>query len=78
MGPTSKDRLAAALELSAEVQAHILTELRMQRETLNRISARLALETEDRIEGDDQLGRVQVEHERRLALVGRRGAIGGE
>jgi hypothetical protein len=74
MGPKAQDRLAEALEANAEVQGHILTELRLQRATLARISARLALEVDDRIEGDGQLGKVQVEHARKLALVG----MGGE
>jgi hypothetical protein len=55
MGPDSKDRLA-------DVLGHILTELRMQRATQAKIAAKLQIEIEDRVEGDDALGKQVVEH----------------
>lgn len=70
MGPNSKDRLADALEANTEVQGHILTELRLIRASMAKVSARLAIETDDRIEADNQLGKVQGEHGRKLSLVG--------
>jgi hypothetical protein len=73
MGQNSKDRIADSLDTIADALANILTEQRAQRVTLAKISARLAIETDDRIEGDEQLGRVQVEHARRLSLVGHGG-----
>lgn len=66
MGPISKDRLAESLDNVADVLGNILTEQRMQRATLAKIAARLAIEVDDRIEGDAQLGKAQVEHDRRL------------
>lgn len=72
MGPISKDRLADSLDALTETLGHVLTEQRLQRATLARIGAHLSIEIEDRIEGDSQLGKVQVEHERKinhLALV---------
>jgi hypothetical protein len=74
MGPESKDRLADVLENLTAAIGSMVTEQKLQRVMLARISARLAIEVDDRIEADSQLGRVQVEHSRKLALVG----MGGE
>lgn len=62
MGPNSKDRLADVIDSQNAVLGSILDELKLQRATMARITAKLAIEVEDRTEADTQLGKQVQEH----------------
>ena len=75
MGPESKDRLADVIDNQNAVLGSILVELKMQRATMARIAAHLAIEVEDRAAGDDQLGKQVQEHH---GILGGLRLLGGE
>ena len=62
MGPHSKDRLADVIDNQNAVLGNILDELKMQRATMARIAAKLAIEVEDRTTADDQIGKQVQQH----------------
>lgn len=78
MGPKTKKAIADSQNAILEVLGHILTELRAQRITQNRICAKLELETEDRELGDNALGLRIVEHEREINRLKIASEAGGE
>lgn len=73
MGPNSKDRLANVIDSQNAVLGSILDELQMQRATMARIaakmsinlddlSAKIAVEVEERTAADDQIGKQVQQH----------------